>query len=239
MILNFLNALNRNATTPRNGAGDLVPRIARHPYGDRGGLVGAGIIAGTFIACEHGWRPAEALMVGDRVHTFDSGLQPVVELRRSTLWTEDTTQDPALQHYLVPRHALGNLAPMRLLPEQTVLVESDSAEALHDDPFALVPVSALEGYRGITRVVPQQPTEIISIGFAEEEIVYANGSALVHCACLGKETATPEEMMLSGGHNVYPKLSAAALAQLVVFLHREEAGPPALQDQAARSVAAE
>ena len=179
-------------------------------------------------------------MVGDRVHTFDSGLQPVVEMRRSTLWTEDTTQDPALQHFLVPRHALGNLAPMRLLPEQTVLVESDSAEALHDDPFALVPVSALEGYRGITRVVPQQPTEIIAIGFAEEEILYANGSALVHCARLGADSfATPEEMMHAAMGDAYPKLSAAALAQLVACLHREEAGPAAMRDQAACSVAAE
>lgn len=242
MILNFLNALNRTATMAREPTdgetGGAIPRIAPKACDDLRGLARTGIIGGTFIACEHGWRPAESIMVGDRVHTFDSGLQPVVQLRRSTLWTEETTQNPALQHYLVPRHALGNRAPMRLLPEQKVLVESDSAEALFDDPFALMPIAALEGYRGITRVVPLQPTEIVVIGFAEEEIVYANGSALIHCAWLGADTAaTPEELMRSGSDNVYPKLSAAALAQLVACLHREETG--AMRPQAAWPVAAE
>lgn len=242
MIFDILNALSRSATIPRDSAerasGRAIPRIVPKTCDDLRGLARRGIIGGTCIACEHGWRPAESIMVGDRVHTFDSGLQPVVQIRRSTLWTEDTTQNPALQHYLVPRHALGNRAPMRLLPEQAVLVESDSAEALYGDPFALVPVASLEGYRGITRVVPQQPSEIIAIGFAEEEIVYANGSALIHCPWLGEDmVATPEELMRSGNDNTYPKLSSAALAQLVASLHSEETG--AMAAQAARPVAAE
>jgi hypothetical protein len=237
MITKLLNGFGSGGTASsyaRNRKAKAVPRpTARDWVDDSEAVVGEGLIEGTFIACENGWRPVGAITVGDLVMTFDNGLQPVTELRRSLLWTTDSEKRQSLQHLEVPRKALGNLTPMRLLPEQRVLLESDAAEALHGDPFVLVPAAALEGYRGITRVVPYQPTEIFSLGFDREEVIYANGASLVHCACLADATVTtPEELMYAGSDSVYPKLSQSDVCHLVACLHREDARKPIIRQAA-------
>lgn len=140
-----------------------------------------GLVAGTHIATAMGWRPVEAIAVGDMVMTFDHGLRPVVAVSRSQLFAGRNTCPRHLMPLAVPEGALGNGAPMLLLPEQNVLVESDLAEAVFGDPFALIPAAALEGYRGISRITPHQRVEIVVLQFAEAEVIYANGTGLIHC----------------------------------------------------------
>lgn len=141
-----------------------------------------GIVAGTRIATAMGWRPVEAIAEGDMVMTFDHGLRPVVSVSRSQLFAGRSACPRHMMPLAVPPGALGNASPMLLLPEQNVLVESDLAEAVFGDPFALIPAAALEGYRGIDRITPHQRVEIITLGFEEEEVVYANGTGMIHCA---------------------------------------------------------
>lgn len=146
-----------------------------------------GIVAGTRIDTAMGWRPVEAIAPGDMVMTFDHGLCPVVAVRRSHLFAGRNACPRPLMPLAVPAGALGNASPMLLLPEQNVLVESDLAETVFGDPFALIPAAALEGYRGITRITPHQRVEIITLHFAEEEVIYANGTGMIHCgAVLGR-----------------------------------------------------
>lgn len=141
----------------------------------------SGIVAGTRIATAMGWRPVEAIAVGDMVMTFDSGLRPVVDVKRTQLWLGHGRCPDHRKPLAVPVGALGNKTPMLLLPEQNMMVESDMAEAIYGDPFAVIPASALEGYRGIDRITPHRPIDVIVLEFEEEEIVYANGSGMVHC----------------------------------------------------------
>ena len=70
---------------------------------------------------------------------------------------------------------------LTLLADQGVLVESDAACEMYGDPFAVVPAHALEGVRGIRREAPQHRVELITILFAEEQVIYAEGGALLHC----------------------------------------------------------
>ncbi|SLN70036.1 Hint domain-containing protein [Roseisalinus antarcticus] len=119
------------------------------------------------------------------VLTFDGGMQPVVSVRREILWagTESCATETWPLH--VPAGALGNRAAMTLLPSQPVLIESDTAEALYGDPFALVPASALEGYKGITRTRPGPRIEVVVLVFEGDEIVFGNMGALFHCPAGG------------------------------------------------------
>ncbi|WP_241525652.1 Hint domain-containing protein [Pseudophaeobacter leonis] len=39
-----------------------------------------GLLAGTHVASNLGWRPVEALCAGDKVLTFDHGMQTIVEV---------------------------------------------------------------------------------------------------------------------------------------------------------------
>ena len=44
-----------------------------------------------------------------------------------------------------------------------------------------MPASALEGHCGIRRVMPVDLIEVVTLHFDEEEVVYANSGAMVHC----------------------------------------------------------
>lgn len=140
-----------------------------------------GITGGTLIATDKGWRQVESLEVGDKVLTFDNGAQRIVDTHRAELWQGQGTCPRMMWPLAVPPGVLGNRRAMLLLPDQNVMIESDQAEALFGDPFALVPAAALEGFCGITRICPHGAIDVISIRFAEDQVVYANGASMVHC----------------------------------------------------------
>lgn len=140
-----------------------------------------GLMAGTRVASNLGWRAIEALAVGDKVLTFDNGMQEITEVRRMTFWTDAPDTLPAMWPVIVPAGAMGNRCELTLLADQGVLIESDAAADIYGDPFAVIPAHALEGVRGIHRRAPAQQIELIAIHFAAEQVVYAEGGALIHC----------------------------------------------------------
>ncbi|WP_172839495.1 Hint domain-containing protein [Sulfitobacter alexandrii] len=140
-----------------------------------------GLIAGTRVASNLGWRAVEALAVGDSVLTFDNGMQRITELRRLALFPDAPDTAAACWPVVVPEGALDNRAELTLLPDQGVLVESDAASDMYGDPFAVVPAQALVGLRGIHRAAPQHKVELVIIAFAEEQVIYAEGGTLIHC----------------------------------------------------------
>ena len=148
----------------------------------QGAGLAEGIVSGTHIATDAGWRPITTLAVGDRVMTLDHGLRPVVSLRRAALWAGVGACPMAMRPFAVPAGALGNAVPMLVLPEQHVLVESQLAGAVFGDTFAMIPAASLEGYCGISRIDPHPNIEVIQLIFAQDEIVYVNGMGLIHCA---------------------------------------------------------
>lgn len=142
-----------------------------------------GLYEGTRVATQMGWRPVEAVVPGDRVLTFDAGLQPVRAVRRAVLTEGDGDPDCPPHHWplAVPEDALGNRMTLQLAPEQLIVLESDRAEELYGDPFVLVPAAALEGWRGIAPVRPQAGAELLFLGFETPQIVHGIGAVLYHC----------------------------------------------------------
>lgn len=141
-----------------------------------------GLLAGTQVATAMGWRAVEALAPGDLVLTFDNGLRPLAEVRRDTFWVADMMVPAAYASVIVPAGALGNANELELLPDQGVLIESEAACDAYGDPFAVVAAKTLTGYRGISRAGPRTQVEVITLVFEDEQIIYADGGALVHCA---------------------------------------------------------
>jgi len=142
----------------------------------------SGLVAGTMVATATGWRPVEAIAEGDLVLTFDHGMQPVASVTRGQLWQSGENCPKSLWPLKVPVDALGNLEDVILLPEQLALVESDVADTLFDDPFAMLTAADLEGYRGIERVAPMGEIEVVQLHLDNDEIVFAAAGMLVHCA---------------------------------------------------------
>lgn len=138
-----------------------------------------GMVAGTKVATNAGWAQVETITAGQQVLTFDGGLQTVVAVTRHVLMAD--TCDIASWPLFVPTGALGNRADMTILPHQSVMIESDTAEDLTGDPFALIPGVTLDGFRGIMQTRPTDWVEVIQLHFAQDEIVFANIGALFLC----------------------------------------------------------
>ena len=175
-----------------------------------GGLATAttGLMAGTRVASNLGWRAVEALTVGDSVLTFDNGMQQITEVRRTVMWTDAPDTAAALWPVIVPAGALENRTELTLLADQGVLVECDAAQDIYGDPFAVIPAQSLVGVRGITRAAPQQQIELIVMSFAEEQVIYAEGAATesFHAGEMGLSAISEqsrEEMF-----EVFPELRA-------------------------------
>lgn len=146
-----------------------------------GGGMASGLISGTRVATNIGWRSVEAIAPGDHALTFDGGMQVVRRITRSVLWSSPSSCPEHLWPLNVPVGALGNQQEMYLLPEQNVMLESDAAEDCFGDPFALIPAAALNGFRGITRVKPHEKIVVYTLHFDQEQVVFACSSALFHC----------------------------------------------------------
>ena len=141
-----------------------------------------GFLAGTHVASNLGWRPVEALTPGDKVLTFDHGMQTVVELQREVMIPAEGDLEPPRCPLFVPRDALMNRVPMWLMPDQGVLLESELVEDTRGDPFAIVPACTLEGYRGIRRMHPGAQLELVMPRFAEDQVIYLEAGMLGYLA---------------------------------------------------------
>lgn len=172
----------------------------------------AGFLCGMNVATSLGWRAIDKLRVGDRVLTFDHGLQPVLDIQREALAMPDGHLPVDHQPILIPVGALDNDAPLWIMPDQGLLVESDTVLDILDDPFAAIPARALTGFRGIGPALPEVPMNVSTIAFAEDEVVYVEGGLLAHCP-------RPRNLLADAGRpSAYQILSPRAARYLVSCL---------------------
>lgn len=186
---------------------DCKPRKAAARRAERAGVL-SGLVSGTRVATQVGWRAVESLAEGDVVLTFDAGPQRIRAVSRTPIWEGRGTCPAQFWPLAVPAGAIGNSAPMRLLPRQGVMLESDRAEALSGDPFALIPAAALEGVGAIERSYPNDDLLIVSLHFDMAEVVFAEEGALMFCP----EAANLLETAQAGyDYQMYSEREAAAL----------------------------
>jgi hypothetical protein len=207
--------------TGGDGRGMPLGHAAEEPADSEvlaGDVLAAGLLAGTLIATEAGWRPVETVRPRDLVLTFDAGAQPIVAIEHVSRATPDLSGLPHLWPLEVPLGALGNRRhPLRLLPEQLVLIEADAAERRYGDPFVLVPALALDGLNGIGRDLPRRVTDVVVPKFEDDQTVYCNGGALLHCPAAGSAL----DRMMATPAGPTPRLSFGDAAALVAELGPE------------------
>ena len=177
-----------------------------------------GLMVGTRVASNLGWRAIDALAVGDKVLTFDHGLQEVMDIRRAHVWLDAPDTVEALWPIVVPADALGNREDLTLLPDQGVMVESDAALDLLGDPFAIVTAHSLVGFRGIHRRQPKQRVELVAVYFKHDEVIFAEGGALIHCP---GDMSTLDKF-LNGEPQTYRVISGEQADELVLHITIED-----------------
>jgi hypothetical protein len=174
-----------------------------------------GLLSGTHVASNLGWRTVDTLAVGDKVLTFDNAMQTVVEIRRDIMWVTDSHEMPRSWPVVVPQGALGNRCDMTILPDQGIMIECDAAEDAHGDPFAVIPAMVMEGLRGIYRTPPTHPIEIVTLFFAQEQVIYVEGGLLMYCpkaSCLVSDQAPS-----AGAYDVLSLPDAVFLVECMMF----------------------
>lgn len=176
--------------------------------------LGAGLIAGTQVETAEGWKTVERVRTGEKVHTYDGGLRPVRRIERTVFGAEvrQVFPDGLL---MVPGGALDNCDAFYLLPDQHVLLESVIAAEVLGAPSTLVPAAALEGYRGIMRVMPVDLIEVITLLFDEEEVVFANTGTMMHCPPRASAGAAMRGAVRSAFFPVLQMDRARALVELM------------------------
>lgn len=155
-----------------------------------------GLLAGTRIETETGWRDAATLRIGDRVQSWDGGLVRIVALDRHPL----AAGTRALR---LAGGLLGTCDDLLLLPGQHLLIETLDDPTLPDALAVLVPASALRGRPGVTEIDLPCSEAVVPV-FAEEEAIWCQTGTLVHCPGLADNAATLP------GEGFFPRLSPMA-----------------------------
>lgn len=171
-----------------------------------------GFLADTMILTEQGWRPAGRIARGDRVMTFDHGYKNVLDVQTTQI---DSKIIPDRKATLmeIPEGALGNRAPLQVLPMQHLVIELDKAEALYGDPFVPVPAYMLEGFRGIRKVRFHEKITVVMIGTAREEILHGDGGLLAISNTASE--LSPMAAIDQTGEERYPRLSQIEIRRLI------------------------
>ncbi len=132
---------------------------------------GRGLMAGTRVETETGWRDVADLTAGDRLYTLDGDLRPIQ-------WVERFAGgDDAVR---LRAGTYGNDIDTLLPEEQLLLVETGRAMAWINAPVALVRARDLIGHGAARRPLAAGEERILPV-FAEEEVIFAASGLRVFC----------------------------------------------------------
>jgi Hint domain len=178
----------------------------------RSGLL-RGLYASTPVQTAFGWQPIAALAPGDLVMTKDEGLRPIVAINaefRQALWS-----------VRLPAGAIGNPTQVMVPPGQPILIKTEYALPFSGDDLALVPATALEGWRGIAAHVPAQSQPILRIRLDRPGILFVGPGLMSGCDG-GNDTVFDITRFLESPTR--PTLPLAAARHMVAHLVADEAG---------------
>ena len=172
-----------------------------------------GFYASTPVQTAFGWTAVSDLGPGDLVMTRDMGLVPVANVQ--------SKHQQALWSVRVPAGALGNAGPVMLLPGQPLLIQTGWAMPFSGDDLALVPATALEGWRGIAPHVPAQVQAILQLQLDHAAILFIGPGLMAGCDGTDDAVFDLRRLMQVPRRPILP---LAAARHMVAQLVADEAG---------------
>jgi hypothetical protein len=113
----------------------------------------SGLLSDNHVLTSRGMRAATEVREGDEVMTFDDGFVPVLAASTGDTFSSNVTCPMHIWPLLVPAGVLGNAAPIRVMPDNSVLFEYDGPSGID---FAVIPARVLLGH---ARVRADDPWE--------------------------------------------------------------------------------
>ena len=175
---------------------------------------GSGFVAGTRVVTPGGWAAVDSLHVGDEVLTFDAGFKRVTALATDPIFSHDHVTPRQLWPIFVPAGALENRRDLLVQPGEGVLVESPSVRDKWGDPYAVIPGAALDVLDGTYRVEPATPLQAVLPVFAEDQMVFVNGGALLFSQCIwGVRAGVRPRFGQAANYNMVPVQTAMTMLE--------------------------
>jgi len=112
---------------------------------------------GTFVQTALGMRPIDQLAVGEELEFRDSTRAPLLHLHSQHFSEDELKASRDLQPFRVPALALGPAVPRRPLlvsGDIHVLAQGRMVTRVVPGDALLLPIAALDGKKGIERVIP-------------------------------------------------------------------------------------
>lgn len=107
---------------------------------------------------------------------------------------------------------LNNCGPVWLDPDQQVLIQSPVVAAVLEAEAALLPATALEGYRGITRLAQPAPMGITTLRLTEDEVIFAASGLCLGCPSgQGADAGYHPVLDLSRGRDLMALIGCGAM----------------------------
>lgn len=130
------------------------------------------------IRTEHGDVAVRDLKVGDKVVTFDGGVEPIRWIGSRSLDSIDLRMNPKLRPVVIRANALGEGHPaedLTVSPQHRILIRSTIARRMFGTNEVLVPAIKLIGIEGI-ELSPESGAGVdyYHILFDKHQIVYSN-----------------------------------------------------------------
>ena len=127
------------------------------------------LAAGTLVTTPQGLRPVEALSVGDRVLTADSGARPIRWIGRQRVAARG-----ALAPVRLEAGVLGASRPLLVSPQHRLLVGGARVQLITGEAQGLTAALHLVDGRGITRAEGGEVT-YVHLMFDRHEVIWAEG----------------------------------------------------------------
>lgn len=143
--------------------------------------LGQGLYGETVLLAAEGPRAVARIAAGDRLMTFDHGLQVVNHVERLAFSRIPVEIPEAMWPLRIPVGLFCNAQDRFVAPDQHLLIESDLAEEEYGDPFVLVPARVLAALPQVERVKPSRERVIHRLRFDHPELVVTDGGAVLLC----------------------------------------------------------
>ncbi|MCK0166332.1 Hint domain-containing protein [Jannaschia sp. S6380] len=149
----------------------------------------ARFVPGTLLPTPDGPRAVEDLAFGDRVVTRD-GPRPIAKTDRTSCPRSEWTYRRETWPVRVPVGSLGNPRPLRLAPDQRVLLSGPTVARICAKPEVAIVISDLVGLRGLIVERPLADLRYHVISFGTPVCVEAEG---VPCDVGGRAKAVDRD----------------------------------------------
>lgn len=138
-----------------------------------------GIIDGTSVRLQDGWRPVGSLTSSDRFAIFSGGYGTSTRIESEAIWDDPFDCPSVVRPLVIPSGALGNDSPLRLQQDMRVILPGLArAGGVHIS----IRAADLQGFRNITlEATPPQGARIYRISFLEDEGIEIAGGLWVLC----------------------------------------------------------